>query len=277
MLKTHMDLRESVLLEQFNASGVAGHSLNKGTPREIFIHEFLEQHLSSTVHIGRGGEIMNAASVAGETRNQHDIVIYDPRYPKINLSFGTTHGINAYLAESVIATIEIKSALTEEDILQAARAARNAKQMQRHIVRTFWAGHIPPSILNFVVAYAGPAKLATVVNWITKSYDSLGFEDPRLSDDPKKRCQTSSAAIDGIFLLGKGFCLFDNMPTGFVGHRKDAPQTQGIAIEMNRGSLLMLFVVLLSAISNTQSAWLDAKPYLASFQAEKMDMFGWKE
>ena len=104
MLKTHVDAVEGSLLATSQIAANTGHSLHKGTPRESFIKEFLEGHLSERVAIGTG-EIIDAKSPpnppATAQRPQFDIVLYKRDYPKLNIG----GGISAFLAESVVATI----------------------------------------------------------------------------------------------------------------------------------------------------------------------------
>ena len=74
MLKSHMDAIEDHLVSISKIPANSGHTLHKGTPREAFIKEYLEGHLSPNVAIGTG-EIIDAASQPGAARNQFDIVI----------------------------------------------------------------------------------------------------------------------------------------------------------------------------------------------------------
>ena len=61
-----------------------GHPLHKGTPREAFIREFLQGHLSERVAVGTG-EVISAQSRPGEDRNQLDVVIYKPELPRLDI------------------------------------------------------------------------------------------------------------------------------------------------------------------------------------------------
>ena len=83
MLKAHFDALEKVLLYKYKISANSGHTLHKGTPREAFIREFLQSHLSKRVAIGTG-EIIDAQSQPNEARNQFDIVIYNNTTDKIS-------------------------------------------------------------------------------------------------------------------------------------------------------------------------------------------------
>jgi hypothetical protein len=54
ILQAHLDNSESYLLAISKVPSIAGHSLHKGSPREAFIKEFLEEHLPSDLAIGNG-------------------------------------------------------------------------------------------------------------------------------------------------------------------------------------------------------------------------------
>jgi len=53
MLKAHVDTFEELLLATSKIPANSGHPLHKGTPREAFIQEFLQGHLSERVAVGR--------------------------------------------------------------------------------------------------------------------------------------------------------------------------------------------------------------------------------
>lgn len=261
MLTAHINAVESHLLAISKIPANSGHSLHKGTPREAFIREFLESHLNSTVAIGTG-EIIDSQSQPGGMRNQFDIVIYKRNYPR--LDFGG--GVNGFLAESVVATIEVKSTLDKLGIEQAVRAARNAKALLKHEVTSFSSGYIPPSILSFVVAYDGPAIMETAHKWVKDVYQSEGITEPDMPVE-SDRSSIASPALEGVFVLGKGFLNFDNAPYGFVQQelREAHPQIRWVIANSDRGSLLSLFILLTVATSNLQGAWLNPLPYLEKF------------
>ena len=187
--------------------------------------------MNSTVAIGTG-EIIDFQSQPGEKRNQFDIVIYKRNYPR--LDFGG--GVNGFLVESVVATIEVKSTLDQSGIEQAVRAARNAKALKKHEVKSFSSGYIPPSILSFVVAYDGPAKMKTAHTWVKEVYQSEGITEPDMPAEGD-RSIIASPALEGVFILGKGFLNFDNAPYGFVRQelRNTRPQIRWAIADTERG------------------------------------------
>lgn len=260
MLHSHMASVEKVLLATAQIPAGSGHPLHKGTPRESFIKEFLGNHLAESLAIGQG-EVISADSEAGQPRNQFDIVLYKRNFPR--LTFGG--GINAFLVESVVATIEVKSTLDKEGVRQAVKAARNIKGLERNVSRAFYTGTLPPAVLSFVVAYAGPAKMETVRTWLLEVHAEEGLPIPDLSLD--KRQEIASSSVDGIFVLGNGFVQFDNLNIGFV---RDAQRTENPALRYYcgttlDGTLLVFFLFLTYAASGLIAEWPDLVKYLDGF------------
>ncbi len=254
MLKSHMDAVENHLVSISQIPANSGHTLHRGTPREAFIKEFLENHLSANVAIGTG-EIIDSNSQPRTQRNQYDIVIYKDNYPK--LDFGG--GINGFLIESVVATIEVKSLLDQAGIDQSVMAAYNAKKLTPNISRSFSTGWIPPKIINYVVAYTGPAQMNTVYGWIMNSHQKNGIPLPAWNH--QDRCNTPGTALDGVILLNKGFVKLDNSPLSLNNQQNPSPGTH-VIVDSSNGNLLMLFLALQEACNNMQGAWLDAIPYV---------------
>jgi len=270
MLASHFAKVEETLLSQAGVPGGAGHPDHKGTPREVFIREFLEKHLSKVVSIGTG-EIIDCDSRPGEKRRQIDIIVAKSHYPEID--FGG--GIQAYLVESVAATIEVKSKLTKGELRKAVRAAQQTKLLKRALSPSFSIGHIPPNVCSYVVAYDGPARMSTVYSWIEGLHTSLGILPPKLPLDLAERVKVASPALDGIFVLGKGFIYFDNTPIGLVNEemRKSNPNYRWLIVDKPAGSLLFLFLLLTAAISGFTPFQLDMSSYLSTFSVRN-PLFG---
>jgi hypothetical protein len=267
MLKSHIDAIEQSLLATSRIPANTGHTLHKGTPREAFIREFLEKHLSERVAIGTG-EIIDANSRPDQPRNQIDIVIYKRDYPK--LDFGG--GISGFLAESVIATIEVKSLLDAAALKQSVETGRKLKGLSRNVVTAFRTGYQPPSILSYVVAYDGPASMQTVHNWFSGIHTELGISYPAMPPALQQRIRVASPAIEGVFLLGRGFVHFDNSPTSFVpdAMRTAHPNLHWAIVDVPTGSLLLLFMLLTEAVSGLSGSWLNPQPYLANFSVPQV-------
>jgi len=208
----------------------------------VFIREFLTSHLSEQVSIGIG-EIIDADSQPREPRNQFDIIVYKSEYPKIDFS----GGINGFLVESVIATIEVKSTLRKEDLKQSIKAANNIKKLKRNIYFSSSAFHQDQTVMNYVVAYNGPKKMRTIYDWISATYSSEGITYP-----PQRGHSIPSLSIDAIFVLGKGFILFCNPPISFLTEEKynQEPEIRWEIADSPNGNLFLLFLLLLKVSTN---------------------------
>jgi len=113
----------------------------------------------------------------------------------------------------------------------------------------------------------------TVHRWLRDVYDEIGIVEPILQGR-EDRIRIASPAIDGIYVLGKGFMNFDNSPYGFICSeiRKEHPNTKWEIANVDRGSLLSLFLRLVSATSNIDGAWFDPVPYLRRFKVDDVNV-----
>jgi hypothetical protein len=272
MLRSHMAAVENHLLSISKIPANAGHSLHKGTPREAFIREFLDSHLSERVAIG-SGEIIDSDSRPGQKRNQIDIVIYKRDYPK--LDFGG--GINGFLAESVVATIEVKSILDKAAIKQGVQTARTIKSLKKSLVTSFHTGYQPPSILSYVVGYDGPNQVDSLHKWIAEVHQEESVVNPVMGNTLKDRIAMASPSVDGVFLLGRGFVYFDNVPIGFITDavRNQHPDIRWMIADSVDGNILLLFTFLTQAVSGVSGSWLNPIPYLSSFDVRNARFGKW--
>jgi len=109
-------VNKSELFSANENSGV-GHTDVKGALREIFISDVLNFFLPT--HFGIGyGIIINHK---GDQSNQTDVVVYDKRVLPPFIYGGR---IGVYPAESVIATIEVKSYLRNKELKVAENSAK---------------------------------------------------------------------------------------------------------------------------------------------------------
>jgi hypothetical protein len=278
LLEAHFAAWEAALRTLAAIPGNAGHPDHLGAPREAFIYQFLEEHLSESMSIGTG-EIIDYSSKPGdfsqktpERRNQCDIVIFGKTFPKIH--FGG--GVHGFLVESVVAMLEVKSTLTKEKLKLAIKAARDSKAKKRQSMAGTTSGmhYQVQAIVNFVVAYAAEIDdMAKVYQWIVEIYTELGIPNtplPPLINDQilgaaEPRFQTASPALDGVFVLGKGFVLFDNWPLSFINSemRTNAPEHNWAVCDSVNGSgtLYWLFVCLTMAAQGAKQGGINWLTY----------------
>jgi hypothetical protein len=104
------------MLERIITLSALEHKLTQGELKELFVSEVLNNFLPSQFDIGTGVIINHH----GWQSNQIDIVIYDNR---VLPPFIKKHNIGVYPAESVLATIEVKTWLTKPELKKAEKSA----------------------------------------------------------------------------------------------------------------------------------------------------------
>ena len=262
MLAAHFAAVERKLLADAAVTSNTGHSLHRGTPKEAFVQQFLRSHLSGRVSIS-SGEILDCESKPGEPRNQHDVVLHRPELPR--LDFGG--GIHGLLCESVVATIEVKSTIDYDGVLQATKAARKLKLLKRHLYNPLRFGTVAPAIVTYVVAFAGPASSETVYQWIQKAAAEEGFSYAALPVGFDSRIATPSAALDGVFVLGSGFVHYDNSPISLMidDYRGKLP-CNWLTCDHSERSLLFLFMLLTQAMNNLSTNLFNPTAYTTNVQ-----------
>lgn len=107
VLKNWFDKLETVLHAEADLAGLLSHSTMVGSAREFFVSRVLKSVLPPSVHIGSG----KVLTTNGRQSKQIDVILYDPSFPV----FETQPGHGLYLAEGVIAAIEVKSTLDEKE------------------------------------------------------------------------------------------------------------------------------------------------------------------
>ena len=104
---------ERVLLAQREVSAIINHRGEIGSAREFFVESILRRFLPANVVVGRG-EIVDGD---GGRSRQQDLLLYRDNFPVMD----SLAGSHIYLAEGVLATIEVKSSLSGEDVAEATK------------------------------------------------------------------------------------------------------------------------------------------------------------
>jgi hypothetical protein len=153
-VRNHFRKLSKLLTAQADVAGGTGHSGTTGSLRELLIQRFLRPHLPAHVSI-RAGVIIDSA---GNRSSQQDCVIVDGRFPLIDIGSDTEALI---LAESVLATVEVKSFLDKDRLLTSLTDAMSTKRLRRHGEQLYRKGpaeiRTPKShpILTYIFAYDG--------------------------------------------------------------------------------------------------------------------------
>ena len=262
MLRAHFEAAERHLLQQRELSAHAGHPDTKGSPREEFVREFLRDHVGTRLGIGTG-EIIDPMSRTGDRRHQIDVTIHRDEYPRLALG----GEVSVFLAESVVATIEVKSTLSKQELRRALVAARDIKQLDRGPgFSGISTGYVPPGILCYVVAYVGPAKMKTVHRWLEEIHAELAvdFGAPLPARFPA-RWQWPAPTLDGVFVLGTGFVMYDNASLTLRDdeYREAHPDHRWLIVSAEAASLMTLFLLITSAASGVAIVGGPSSEYIA--------------
>lgn len=259
LLKQHFENIEELLIASSRISSISGHSVNKGMPREKFISNFLQSHLSSNISIGTG-EIINASSFVGEKRRQIDIVLYRNDYPILNIG----DGLDIFMKESVASIIEVKSTLDKKGLEQCISATKEVKGLSDNFLYESSIGY-KPSLKSFLIAYNCDRTLETVYKWLIEINKTQEINiEGNLPKSGKERINVVNNSVDGIYILGKGFIFFENQPTSIVpnSYYEDRPDIQWVIVNQSKGCLLSLFVFLTNCISGFLNAPIALAKYL---------------
>jgi len=142
------------LYAQAEVASGTGHAVTTGILREVIIRKFLKPHLPQSFDV-RAGIIVDSEK---KQSRQQDCVIVDTRLPLIDIG-SDTHAV--FVAESVIATIEIKSELGTSQLLDALESTTITRRLSRKGEQTYQKGgaliKVPRAlpILTYIFAYDG--------------------------------------------------------------------------------------------------------------------------
>jgi len=120
IIQKHTSTIMKVMIEKAKGITDLEHKGIKGRLRELFVTEVLNSFLTTQFGIGTG-TVINREGVQS---NETDVIIYDKR---ILPPFIQEQDLGAYPAESVIATIEVKSWLDTTKLLEAEKSAKKLK------------------------------------------------------------------------------------------------------------------------------------------------------
>ncbi|WP_141508162.1 DUF6602 domain-containing protein [Ramlibacter sp. WS9] len=146
-------------------AGGTGHASTTGRLREVLVQQFLRPHLPRNLEI-RSGVILDAT---GAKSKQQDCVLVDTRLPLVDVGSSTDALL---IAESVVATVEVKSYLSVEELKTTIEAISQTIRLVRNGVQVYRKGSVemrlpkPNPILTYIFAYDG-ASLETLSQTIT--------------------------------------------------------------------------------------------------------------
>jgi hypothetical protein len=257
---TKLDLRiqfrrlAAALKANGEVAGGTGHAATTGHLREIVFDTFLRPHLPSHLHI-RSGIIIDSE---GNRSAQQDCVLIDSSFPVVSVG---SEREALLLAESAVATIEIKSFLSTSELRTTMDAVRKTKSLVR---KGSWSytkgplsikGDIPAPVLPYVFAFDG-ADLNTLAESGFTYASELGDE---------------SSFPEAICVLGKG--VVTRTPSIFKLNDKhlSGPPFQPPQIKtehLSKDSLFAFYRRLIDDVAHSKLVNVDIEPYYARQELE---------
>jgi hypothetical protein len=208
-LRDHFRRISTRLGSQADVAGGLGHASSVGRLREGFVHQFLRPHLPRTMDI-RSGIILDSN---GARSTQQDCIIIDAQFPLVDVGSDSDALI---LAESVLATIEIKSFLSGDQLKETLAKNNIVRKLRRVGSQIYEKGGarvlltVPNPIIQYVLAFNG-LEVSTLAEHI-KEY-AMQQED-------------GGVAPDAICVLGRGVVLRSSFMPVKVGDTIMLPRTR---------------------------------------------------
>jgi hypothetical protein len=265
---------EDVLCAVSPQANALGHRTNIGTAREVFIRNVLLPCLPPNLAVS-SGEVIDMNAQSGQPRTQVDTIVYRTSYPHI--PFDTR--LHAVFSEAALACIEVKSILTEAEVLSAAK---NANEVSK-LVRGRYSGGmlmngVNNEILRFLVAYTGPAQMQTVGRWLHNAHHALAL--PIVGTEGQHAGYPPCPSLHAIVVLGLGVVFFRTpvfKPNNGQGSLYDLQDTQHMhffAIQEKGIGLPLMVMLMFMANQAEQAGSRDLSGYFQGIQPQAPDSFG---
>ncbi len=176
-------------------------STDLGYSREHFVKEILSSFLPKSVIVG-SGEIVDGQ---GRGSGQQDVIIYRADFPVIT----SLTPINAYLAEGVIATIEVKSDLSTGDpnLYSAFKSVKRVLSLEKAAeIISGTCAEVQKlqelnSIKTYVIGYAGWKTTESLLEHYAKAGNQTGWKFV-----PHLIYQPSACVVRNDGFLNPGSC-----------------------------------------------------------------------
>lgn len=195
-----------VLAAQAEAASATGHASTTGRVRELLVQRLLRPHLPRTFEI-RSGVIIDSL---GNKSKQQDCVIVDTRLPLIDIG---SDDEALLIAESVVATIEVKSTLGSTEISDSLESIAITKSLTRIGEQLYKKGPAeiripkPHPILCYIFAYDG-LTLETVSRKVVSFAESKN---------------DGGMSPEAVCILNKGVLLRSQLMPVVKGHNITLP------------------------------------------------------
>ena len=253
MIGRLLEAHGAYLKAQYEASSIIGHSLEKGEWRESFIRNWLSEILPEKYGV-TSGIVFSAEDETGNTQSkQQDVIIYDRiNCPRLFVN-ATQSGLPKCIPiESVYCTIEVKSCIDSEKLIDAIKNYASVRRLKKHPLNfdNFVKGGIDPPA-GFIFSFTSKLPLDKIA-------DILRVE----------RNKNANCHIQGVIILGT-----DTHEGGIVSYRSNNnvneivieptnPQVVEVYSDRSFNDVMILFM---SLLINTLNYTIIQRPDMAYY------------
>lgn len=242
---------EDLLESLFQTSSLGENQEHKGYAREIFIKDFLQKILPDNIGIS-SGEIINQASQVDDVENrpQNDLILYKTNFPKFHLAGDK----NFFLAESVLAVIEVKSYVNIDAVKQAighALKLKTKKQMFNLDEIPTSERYYPKKFPYFIIGFEGDSLQSIKENLINNSLSNLTIKETERSEEEilMRMFYDLYPLVDGCFVIQKGAIQACSLPGIVFSDDYDQNKVESYVIIEGKYSLFAFYSNILELLS----------------------------
>ena len=258
-IRDHFRKVADLLKVKAAVAGGTGHSSTTGKLRELIIQDFLRPHLPRDFG-PLAGVVLDSSGVRS---SQQDCLIIDSRFPLIDVG---SESEALVIAESVVATIEVKSYLDKGELLDSLAKVVRIKSLKRKGTQEYRKGPAliinpePLPILAYIFAYDG-----------TSMDTLLGHIDDFAHGKVDGQMHDRSQIVDGICLLNQGVFWTDPLMPSVSGNEVRLPEISKPTIWMRpykRDALFAFYRRLHSDLTYLRMQNYDLDAYYAANELE---------
>ncbi|ACV10427.1 hypothetical protein Huta_0239 [Halorhabdus utahensis DSM 12940] len=244
-----------LLQTRYEQSQAIDHNLTAGEVRELFVEEFLSDMYPEQFVFG-DGEIIDSS---GRVSPQADLVVYDQQSPL--LTYG---GSNHFLAEGVLAHLEIKSDLTSsvDDVLTKTEGV---KELNKNWVENTREQIDLPHVFSGAFAFEGPSP-ETLLRQLCEFYDIEVLQEGEQSVIETGDYHWGEV-IDVICVLGE-YVFFKHTSLDRQGN----PTTTMQLLDTGEDSLSGFFVFLAGSIYRGMAGRPDLRSYMSMGEYDAFEL-----
>ncbi len=258
-MKKYFQNRQHELYNAYKTSAALGHSVPKGNERELITSQFLTQHMPPVVQASQGilvdQDTLDFKQLNQTNCPQLDLLLVLSSLPQLTLYGGS----RIFLAESVVAVIEVKTELTASELDRSLEHCAKVKERKRQVFGMYWAEPDDPTtgpsekVPYYVVSFDSSKNAQQIMTILKEKSTEAG-----LSEEDQKAIYP-----DGIFILNPdaGTVVLKDLGLHKLHTNLRLPPFYGGEVKLD--SLCALWFTLMAQVEATRFLNFPHKTYLS--------------